>query len=124
MDKLSDYDKRKEREYKKHLQSSIIYCKCGCGNTLYELDNWGRKREYISGHNGRKYEDPKEHKRVWNKKHREDKHNVQKDNNTSRLRCQQHKVDLLVHYGGKCSKCLLEYTGTNACCFDFHHVDP
>lgn len=26
--------------------------------------------------------------------------------------------------GGKCVKCGIEYDGSNACIFDFHHVDP
>ena len=124
MDKNEKYDRRKLHEYEKHLNSKVINCKCGCGEQLRELDHWGRKREYISGHNGRKYDDPKEHSRNWARKHRQDKDNVKKDNNTSRLRCQQHKVQLLVTYGSKCTECGLSYNGSNACCFDFHHINP
>ena len=117
------YNKRKEHGCEKQTSSEIIECKCGCGEKLHMLDKWGRKREYISGHNGRKYSDPKEYKQVWLNKHKADKNNIIKDNNSSRLRCQQHKVNLLIMYGGVCTECGLKYDGSNACCFDFHHKD-
>lgn len=28
-----------------------VTCKCGCGTTLPKYDKYGRKREYVSGHN-------------------------------------------------------------------------
>lgn len=31
--------------------NQIISCKCGCGRLLDKYDQWGRPREYISGHN-------------------------------------------------------------------------
>ena len=34
-------------------------------------DKWGRSRKYVNGHNGRKYTDPKQYKREWNKRNPE-----------------------------------------------------
>ncbi len=32
---------------------SIIYCACGCGQQLEEIDKWKRRRKFILGHNRR-----------------------------------------------------------------------
>lgn len=40
---------------KKHEESSIIECACGCGETFREIGKNGRKHKYVSGHNRRKY---------------------------------------------------------------------
>ena len=50
---------------KKQAESPEILCGCGCGETLKSLDKWGRPRSYVSGHNGRKYQDPLQYKREW-----------------------------------------------------------
>ena len=58
----------KERSWvKKKAAASMIDCKCGCGEQLLEVDDFGRKRSYISGHNGRKYDrdDKWVHKKAW-----------------------------------------------------------
>ena len=31
----------------------LKYCACGCGETLFRFDRWGRPRDFISGHNSR-----------------------------------------------------------------------
>lgn len=46
----------------------MIECACGCKSKLTPLDKWGRPRQYVNGHNGRKYKDPKQYKREWNKR--------------------------------------------------------
>ncbi len=124
VDNKNKYKQRKEHGKKLHEKSKIIICKCGCGKTLKELDNWGRKRNYISGHNGRKYDDPKECKRVWIKKALKDKKYSKKIANDKRLRNLKKKAVLVEEFGGSCSDCDMKYDGTNACCFDFHHLDP
>lgn len=30
-----------------------IQCACGCGAAIDEFDRWGRRRRFVSGHNGR-----------------------------------------------------------------------
>ena len=34
-----------------HLDNSIRFCACGCGQERDKYDKWGRERKYISGHN-------------------------------------------------------------------------
>jgi hypothetical protein len=40
------------------------------------------------------------------------------------LKFRQRKVQCIIAKGGKCQNCGIEYNGTNACIFDFHHTDP
>lgn len=35
-----------------------------------------------------------------------------------------HKVQTIMHKNGVCSMCGVKYDGTNACIFQFHHIDP
>lgn len=39
-------------------------------------------------------------------------------------RRKENKVSAILSKGGKCEVCGLEYNGSNAACFDFHHTDP
>ena len=50
--------KESRRKYllKKHNESPLISCACGCGEIFHEISTNGKKRKYVSGHNGRKYE--------------------------------------------------------------------
>jgi len=34
----------------------LVECKCGCGKCFEDVSNYGRKREYINGHNKSRYE--------------------------------------------------------------------
>jgi len=68
------------------------------------------------GHNTpRKYYDPKEYKRAWN---RRNKKSIDKKRKSRR---QKKKGKLLRFLGARCASCGLGYDGTNACVFDFHH---
>jgi len=51
LSKEENYEKRKENGRILHENSDYILCQCGCGQKLKELDLWGRKRFFISGHN-------------------------------------------------------------------------
>jgi hypothetical protein len=92
-------------------------CACGCGQLIKTKDKYGRDRKYISGHNGRKYEDPTEYKRAWNHANRPQRRTY------ARTRVHKLKEALIHAAGGKCECCGLPFTGCSAL-FDFHHRDP
>lgn len=119
-DRLREQRKKaKQRYFAKKLETAKeILCACGCGNKLLEYDNYARKRKFISGHNGRKYKDSKQHKREWNHRNRKSRYDYK------RQYLKKRKGMLVVEKGGKCLSCDLEYDGTNACVFDFHHRNP
>lgn len=37
------------------MKKNMIFCGCGCGESITRLDNKGRERKFISGHNSWKY---------------------------------------------------------------------
>jgi hypothetical protein len=109
----------KERYFEKtYANAPIIKCKCGCGGDLKSKDKYARDVEYINGHNGRKYNDPTQHKREWNHRNRSNRASYKE------LFQRKRKVELIKLKGGKCEKCPIEYNGKNACIFQFHHRDP
>jgi hypothetical protein len=110
-----EYELKKARYEKIYENAPEIECACGCGQMIKSKDHWGREKKYVSGHNGRKYENPTQYKREWNHRNREHRYSYK----TSR----SHKLkgEYLIKLGGKCSVCDLEYDGTNAAVFDFHH---
>lgn len=93
-----------------------IPCACGCGGSLTPKDKYYRSRSYLSGHNGRKYDDPTQHKREWNKRNKRQRAEYRKNTRHTR------KAFLVVYAGGICTDCEAIYDGTNACMFDFHHI--
>lgn len=93
----------------------LIDCECGCGNKIEDKDKYGRKRSFISGHNGRKYKDPTQHKREWNHRNRKSRY----ESKIGRGHRLKGKVVLLM--GGRCRDCGLEYNKENACVFQVHH---
>lgn len=95
-----------------------INCKCGCGNKLEDKDKYGRKRTFISGHNGRKYKDPTQYKREWNHRNRESRY----EGKVARGQRLKSKVVILLR--GECENCKLKYNGKNACVFQVHHIEP
>jgi hypothetical protein len=98
----------------------IKMCECGCGKEITLTDKYGRSHDYISGHNGRKYDNPTQYKREWN-------HRNQKSRYESKIeRGHTLKVRIINLMGGECSnpECGLEYNGKNACVFQCHHIDP
>lgn len=55
---ISFEEKNKRRNayrLKKHLESKVVECACGCGEKFHEMSKGGSLRKYVSGHNGRKY---------------------------------------------------------------------
>lgn len=111
--------KAKEKYWKKiYDEAEEIECKCGCGTIIKSKDRYGRNKSYVSGHNGRKYDDPKEHKRAWNRRNKKARYDYKK----SYIR--QRKITLIEMGGSKCNNCGLEFNGSNECCFDFHHIFP
>lgn len=95
-----------------------IECACGCGEKIDLLDSYGRKRKFISGHNGRKYSDPTQYKREWNHRNRLSRYEYKKKYHRKK------KVDCIIYRGGKCEGCGIRYDGKNACIFHLHHLDP
>lgn len=102
---------------KKVAEAPVVHCACGCGEEMKSVDNYGRPKQFLTGHNTRKYEDPTQYKREWNHRNRE-------------ARCQakkrffrKRKVSLIQLSGGACLDCGLAYDGHNACLFSFHHLD-
>ncbi len=91
-------------------------CGCGCGKIITDIDKWGRKHKFINGHNGRKYKDPTQHKREWNKRNKQQKSLYRKESRHIRKR------ELIIYKGGECIDCGIKYNGKNACMFDFHHI--
>lgn len=102
----------------KHRKIEIIYCECGCGKTLNKYDIYNRTRKFLSGHNGRKYKDPYEYKRQWNKRNPNAYSKARREGRWRR------KGELIKFLGGKCYYCNEIYDGKNACIFDFHHLNP
>ncbi len=107
------YISKKYRE-----ENEEIKCKCGCGETFLKYDKEGRERKYISGHNGRKYKDPTQHKREWNHRNRKSRFKYKTEFGHKR------KVKLVQQFEGKCKYCIYSYDGMNASAFDFHHIVP
>ena len=97
---------------------SIKLCKCGCKREITLTDKYGRNHDYISGHNNRKYKDPTQYKREWNKRNKKSRYE------SKVARGHRLKVKVISLMGGKCNDCNLEYSGKNACVFQVHHKDP
>ncbi|MFA5163877.1 MAG: hypothetical protein WC441_05170 [Patescibacteria group bacterium] len=109
----------KERCWEKiYLSAPIVECACGCGTKMKDKDHYGRNVIYINGHNGRKYSDPIQYKREWNHRNRVARQKYKT------IYYRQVKIELILHKGGKCTKCFIEYDGTNGAVFQFHHRDP
>ena len=100
------------------MKKELIECACGCGTIIKSKDRYGRDKKFISGHNGRKYDDPTEYKRVWNHRNREQRYAYKK------RYIHIKKALLIKSKGGKCMSCHVEYNDKNASMFDFHHRDP
>lgn len=117
-------DKEKAKEIKKrHYQkvyenAEIIECRCGCGELIKSKDKYGRDKQYVNGHNGRKYDDTTQYKREWNHKNREQRQKYRDEY------IQKRKDDLIKIKGGRCVKCGIEFDGTNSAIYDFHHINP
>lgn len=107
----------KQRHFDKILANAIeIDCNCGCGEKLKNKDKYARDKFFVNGHNGRKYQDPKQYKREWTKRNRESKTKYRRDKRRSR------KSELIQYKGSICLDCGLKYNGENGCVFDFHHL--
>jgi hypothetical protein len=98
-------------------EANWIECACGCGTKIKDYDKYARPKKYVSGHNGRKYDDPTQYKREWNHRNRPHRREYKK------LYHRKRKVKLIEVKGGKCEDCGIEYNGKNACIFHFHHRD-
>src|SRR5579859_6851126 len=98
-----------------YSEAKTVACACGCGILIKNKDRYGRNKRFISGHNGRKYKDPKQYQREWNRRNKVARY-LWKMKRHRRL-----KVELINLMGGECSKCGLKYSGKNACVFHLHH---
>ena len=106
----------------KDKRVEMIKCACGCGESLNKYDGNYRTRKYISGHNGRKYEDPTEHKRAWYHKTKEDRKEVRSE--WKRNSRKSKKLSLLLRRGGECAACKTKSSEDTCYMFDFHHINP
>jgi hypothetical protein len=98
--------------------AAIVFCACGCGRQIKSVDRYARPKKFVSGHNGRKYEDPTQYKREWNHRNRPSRQ-VAKN-----ARFRMLKIRLVNLFGGECADCGFKYDGTNARVFHFHHREP
>jgi hypothetical protein len=106
----------KQRYFKRvYDEAPMIDCACGCGTSIKSVDKYARPKTFISGHNGRKYEDPTQHKREWNHRNRLARYTYKKQYYYTRKR------KLMALFGNKCLDCGIEYNGKNAAIFHFHH---
>lgn len=104
-----------DRVYEK---AELIECACGCGEKLKNKDRYGRDKKFVNGHNGRKYEDPKQYKAEYLKRHK-------KELKEKQIKYIKKKKGILIQEkGGECLKCGLKYDGENGSLFQFHHRDP
>lgn len=101
-----------------YKNAEMIECACGCGKSTKNKDKYGRDKRFINGHNTRKYEDPAQHKREWNKHNKEYRYELKEKMQ------KQRKSSLIKYKGGRCEKCGMEYDGKNGSVFQFHHTDP
>jgi hypothetical protein len=109
----------KQRYFDKvYKNAPMIECACGCGQMIKSKDKYGRDKKYENGHNGRKYDDPAEHKRAWNHRNRPQRFQSKKK------RAHRIKKELIIDAGSKCSLCGLSFDGECTSIFDFHHLDP
>lgn len=111
--------KAKEKYFKRiYDEAPEILCGCGCGKTIKAKDKYGRDKRFFNGHNGRKYDNPGQHKREWNYRNQEARYNAK------RTRGRKLKAKLIGLLGGKCTGCGIVYDSTNGAIFQFHHEEP
>ena len=103
---------------KVYKNANLVKCACGCGTEMKDKDRYGRDKKFITGHNGRKYEDPTQYKREWNHRNQESRYRLKIE------RGHKLKGEIIKLLGGKCVDCSIEYTGENACIFQVHHKEP
>ncbi len=109
----------KERYFQKlYEEAPMVECKCGCGTMIKSKDRYGRSKEYVSGHNGRKYKDKGQYKREWNYRNRQKRYEYKREYIASR------KLELIHMLGGKCEICGIKGNERNIAIFDFHHKNP
>lgn len=109
----------KQRHFDKIYKNAIIIkCKCGCNTKIKNKDKYGRDKKFVSGHNGRKYKDPTQYKKEWDKRNKEYKYLLKVSYGRKR------KVKLIRLLESECSKCKSKYNGKNAAMFQFHHRTP
>ena len=104
--------------HKIYEEAPLIECKCGCGTIIKSKDRYGRNKEYVSGHNRRKYDDKSQYKREWNHRNRKQRYEYKREYIENR------KLELINMLGGKCKICGIEATKGNIAIFDFHHKNP
>lgn len=105
----------------KDTRVEMIKCACGCGEMLNKYDGNYRTRTVINGHNNRKYDDPKEYKRVYIEKTKESRRSERTA--VKKERRARYRDILLKRRGSQCVHCGIKYDGKNSAMFDFHHVD-
>ena len=93
-------------------EAPIIECKCGCGTKIKSMDRYGRKKEFVNGHNGRKYADKNQYKREWNHRNREKRYEYKRQYILKR------KMDLINMLGWKCENCGMVADEHNLAIFD------
>jgi len=103
---------------KKHDEAPTIDCLCGCGEKIKSVDEYGRPKGFVSGHNGRKYADKYGHKKAWVKRNRD------WVNERRQRISRERKLFLMSLKESVCKDCGLKYNGMNGSVFHFHHINP
>jgi len=111
----------KERGWaKKKAAATLVPCACGCGVMICSVDNYGRPKTFVTGHNGRKYD----HSDKWAINKAYMKRNRPKVNKWKSSAHRRNKIKAIKWKGGFCERCWLVYDGKNGASFHFHHLDP
>lgn len=113
----------KERHWaKKRDEAPMVQCACGCGEDMKSVDDYGRPKRFITGHNGRRFYGTDATPWAREKRWRVKNPAKMRDNKREFYRCRKLKAMALL--GNSCRKCGLQYNGFNAPTFEFHHRDP
>lgn len=119
---LTESQKEAKARYakKKHDEAPMVECACGCGERMKSVDEYGRAKKFVSGHNGRKYPhgDKNAHQKAWVKRNRS------WVNGRRQKIARERKIEFIKRLGGRCDKCGIEYNSVNGAIFEFHHDDP
>lgn len=121
--KINDGLTAKQRHaLKKFENAEMIDCACGCGEQLKAFDKYARPASFINGHNARKYEGTAATKTAATMRWKAKRPDKVREAKVAFYR--KRKILAMKIKGNACTFCGLEYDGTNAAKFEFHHSDP
>lgn len=106
---------------RKKVDRTPVPCACGCGNMIVPVDSEGRVRKFLPSHYRKYYG---KEATDWAKEKRYREKNPEKVRDAKKAYYRARKIKAMAIMGNKCAHCGIEYMGTNAPVFEFHHTDP